>query len=110
MRLTWTETQRLQGVTLYDAVFAHTPNQGWSACASQLRKTPGFNRVTAANVRYWVKARDKLAKQVPNKHGLISTEAGRPPTLSDEHMKELGAFVRQICNVKGYKVAAALLH
>ena len=108
-RPTWTETQRLQGVTLYDNLFAHTPNQGWSACASQLSKMPGFARVTAANVRSWVKARDKLAKQVPNEYGLIHTENGRPPTLSIEHMKELGVFVRQICNVKGYKVTAASL-
>ena len=81
-RPTWTETQRLQGVTLYDNLFAHTPNQGWSACASQLSKMPGFARLTAANVRSWVKARDKLAKQVPNEYGLIHTENGRPPALS----------------------------
>ena len=103
----WEDAYKLQALTLYKAKFSETND--YAGCQKELAKLPGFEGVTPSNVRSWVLAETKTAKQVPNELGLIVTAKGRKPALTAEMYAELVQHIRNLAKTRAFTMTATTL-
>ena len=101
----WPVALKEQAVKLYHRQFA--ANNEWSACRKELGKLPGFDGVTAANIRAWVITSAARAEAKPNEYGLLVTRAGRPPVLPAELYEEVKALVKSLAASRAIRICTS---